>query len=168
MKTNHLIMILGIVVVLLAILVGVLAWQHNQPEPLSTSTPVPTATITPTATPSVAPTPSEARLGDVIVVTSPQQGDTVTSPLTVKGSARGSYYFEGVFPIKLLDSAGQELARGQAQAQGEWMTNDYVPFTATLTFAKPATATGSLVLEKDNPSGLPANAQILVVPIAFK
>lgn len=164
MKTNRLISILGALLVVLAVVVGVVVLQNNSTEPVSTASP--TVTTTPMST--TAPTPSEARLGDVIVVTSPQQGADVASPLTIKGSARGSYYFEGVFPVKLLDSSGKELARGQAQAQGEWMTTDYVPFTATLTFAKPATTTGSLILEKDNPSGLPANAQILVVPVTFK
>ncbi len=47
------------------------------------------------------------------------------------------------------------------------MTAEFVPFRAVLTFAAPATERGTLVLEKDNPSGLPENADELRIPIRF-
>ncbi len=55
-----------------------------------------------------------------------------------------------------------------AQALGEWMTEDFVPFSASLRFAVPSTPKGKLVLEKDNPSGLPENADELIIPVYFK
>ena len=61
------------------------------------------------------------------------------------------------------------IAEGVAQAQSDWMTSDYVPFTATLTFAKPSYSDrGTLILKKDNPSGLPEHDAALEVPIKFK
>jgi len=36
-----------------------------------------------------------------------------------------------------------------------------------ITFENPETATGTLVLEKDNPSGLPEHADELRVPVRF-
>jgi len=93
--------------------------------------------------------------------------DFVSSPFSVEGSARGSWFFEGSFPVKVLDQNGQELGKGIAQAKGEWMTEDFVPFKATVMFTKPTSSAGSLVLQNDNPSGLEANAKQLVLPIRF-
>ncbi len=161
MKTNHLIILTVVALVLLCS--GVAVWLFNYKQSELLPTPPPVATLSP----SGSPTSLEARLDDLIVVTSPVQGAQVTSPITIKGSARGSWYFEGVFPVVLLDSTGKEIARSKAQAQGEWTTADYVPFTATLTFPTPATTAGTLVLEKDNPSGLPENDKNLSISVTF-
>lgn len=104
---------------------------------------------------------------DLIKVENPQPGQAIKSPLTISGRARGSWYFEAVFPIVLRDGTGKEIARAQGTALNEWMTIEFVPFEATLTFAAPTTATGTLVFEKDNPSGLPENDDKLEVPVSF-
>lgn len=103
----------------------------------------------------------------MIRVTSPLSGLTVSSPLRVTGEARGGWYFEADFPVRVLDANGRELGSAPAQAQGEWMTNDFVPFIATVTFSTSTTATGTLVLERSNPSGLPENAAEVRIPIRF-
>ncbi|MEK7579192.1 MAG: Gmad2 immunoglobulin-like domain-containing protein [Patescibacteria group bacterium] len=106
---------------------------------------------------------------DLIDIASPRPGDVVKSPLTVTGEARGTWYFEASFPVTLVDDEGVEVARGIAEAQGEWMTEEFVPFKATLTFTeKPTTEKGRLMLHKDNPSGLPQNDDVLIVPIVFE
>lgn len=105
---------------------------------------------------------------DLIRVTNIKQNDVVRSPLTVKGEARGNWYFEASFPVKLYDANGVELAVVPAQAEGEWMTTEFVPFEASFTFPPPATDAGTLVLEKDNPSGLPEYADQLVIPVRFR
>ena len=84
------------------------------------------------------------------------------------GQARGNWYFEASFPLRLLNASGEEIAVGVAQAQGEWMTAEFVPFRARLEFSVPILSkSGTLVLEKDNPSGLSQNDQSLVIPIKF-
>ncbi len=114
-----------------------------------------------------APTVQPPNKSDLIRVTSPQPNATIQSPLTVEGEARGNWYFEATFPVRLLDANGTELAAVPARAQGEWMTQEFVPFTVELRFPEPTTKTGVLVLQKDNPSGLPANADELRVPVIF-
>lgn len=89
------------------------------------------------------------------------------SPLVVTGEARGTWFFEGSFPVALLDAHGNTLLQTYAQAQGEWMTEDFVPFRSELTFAAPPTATGTLLLEKDNPSGLPEHDDEFRIPVRF-
>lgn len=105
---------------------------------------------------------------DKISVTFPKPNQVVLSPLTVSGEARGTWYFEASFPVKLLDANNQELAVMPAQAQGEWMTENFVPFRVTLTFANPPTATGKLILQKDNPSGDPAREEQIEIPVRFR
>ncbi len=103
-----------------------------------------------------------------IKIATPLPGAVVKSPLTIRGAARGHWYFEAVFPIRLLDGRGRLLAEAPAQAQGNWwMTNVFVPFTATLRFKRPATRYGTLVFEKDNPSGLPENAAVVKMSVRF-
>lgn len=96
------------------------------------------------------------------------EGDLVKSPLKIEGEARGYWFFEASFPIKIYDANGRELGIAIAQADGEWMTENFVPFHAELKFSKPSTDTGFLVLERDNPSGLPENADELRIPVRFK
>lgn len=102
-----------------------------------------------------------------IIVESPWSGSTITSPLMIKGRARGGWYFEAVFPITLLDANGNEIGRTQGQAQSDWMTSDFVLFEALLEFQKPATLTGTLVLKNDNPSGLPEKSRKIEIPVSF-
>lgn len=103
-----------------------------------------------------------------IYVDYPQPNAVVTSPLRVLGAARGPWYFEASFPVKLLDASDEALVIQPAQAHGEWLTTDFVPFSVTLTFTLPTTTTGTLVLEKDNPSGLPEHAAELRFPVRFR
>jgi hypothetical protein len=100
-------------------------------------------------------------------VASPRPNAVVSSPLTVRGQARGSWYFEADFPVRLLDGDGEELAVSPARARDEWMTDDFVPFGVTLTFPEPATRTGLLTLDRANPSGLAENAAQVVLPVRF-
>jgi hypothetical protein len=104
----------------------------------------------------------------MIEVAAPTALSVITSPLTVTGRARGPWFFEASFPIELKDSSGNIIATTTGQAQGEWMTENWVPFTATLTFpAQPAGSTGSLILKNDNPSGEPMNELSVVIPVQF-
>ena len=106
-------------------------------------------------------------VSEMINVTAPLPNVLVQSPLVVKGEARGNWYFEASFPVKVFDSNGKLLGSVPAQAQGDWMTTDFVPFVATTTFTTPTTETGTVVLQKDNPSGLPANDQSISIPVYF-
>jgi hypothetical protein len=112
--------------------------------------------------------PAENQLEDKISLFTPLANTVITSPLIIKGEARGPWFFEASFPVFLTDWDGLIIAQGIAQAQGDWMTTDYVPFTATLNFTKPSYgATGSLILKKDNPSGLSQYDDALEITVKF-
>ncbi|MEK7549462.1 MAG: Gmad2 immunoglobulin-like domain-containing protein [Patescibacteria group bacterium] len=104
---------------------------------------------------------------DIIMVSSPRPNQSILSPLVISGQARGAWFFEGSFVVKLRDTDGNILAQGIAEAQDEWMTTEFVPFFLTLSFEIPKAGKGELVLEKSNPSGLPENADALHIPIYF-
>ena len=112
-----------------------------------------------------ASTPSSG--DDRIRVSTPAANSTVRSPLTVRGEARGPWFFEASFPVKLLDASGQLLVQAPAQAEGEWMTESFVPFSVTLTFEVPQSGSGTLVLERSNASGLPEHAAEVRIPVQF-
>ena len=105
---------------------------------------------------------------DAIKIYSPSPDSLIESPIRIRGEARGYWYFEASFPVRLFDGNGGEIAVMPAQAEGEWMTNDYVPFNLILKFEKPETPIGTLVLEKDNPSGLLENADQVTIPVKFR
>lgn len=103
----------------------------------------------------------------LIIVSDLAPNQKVKSPLTIHGKARGTWFFEASFPIRVADGNGKNIGSAVAQAKGEWMTEDFVPFTATITFTKPTTKDGTISLLKDNPSGLPENDDALVIPVQF-
>jgi len=108
------------------------------------------------------------KIDDLIKVENPEPYQTINSPLVIKGEARGYWFFEADFPIKLLDEKENLIALQIATAQSDWMTEDFVPFEAVLEFETPAAERGFLVFEKDNPSGLQENADELRIPIVFE
>ena len=110
----------------------------------------------------------EPNQNDLIHVTLPVPNATATSPLTFEGEARGSWYFEADFPVRLLDGNGREIAIGIAQAQEDWMTTIFVPFSSVINFTNPTTTTGTLVFEKSNPSGLEEHRDEVRVPVKFE
>lgn len=106
---------------------------------------------------------------ELIVVESHTAGDTISSPVTISGRARGYWFFEASFPVVLVNWDGLIIAEGIAQAQDEWMTEEFVPFSVTLTFEKPLyNERGALIFKRDNPSGLPENDAALEMPIRFE
>ncbi|MDQ3076745.1 MAG: Gmad2 immunoglobulin-like domain-containing protein [bacterium] len=103
----------------------------------------------------------------LIRVTSPKPQTIIKSPVIVKGEARGTWYFEASFPLKIVDANGKTLAEVPAQAEGEWMTEEFVPFEVSVPFATSTTKTGKIILMKDNPSGEPERDDSIEIPIIF-
>lgn len=103
-----------------------------------------------------------------VVLDTPRPNQYVESPMWVVGRARGSWFFEAEFPVRLLDQRDSVVTFGIARAGGEWMTADFVPFALTLNFTPPSTDVGTLVLERSNPSGLPEHAASVRVPVRFR
>ena len=105
---------------------------------------------------------------DLIKIDSPIKNQKINSPVVIKGEARGQWYFEASFPVQVLDEDGTILGSAPVQAQSDWMTTNFVPFSGEINFSKPKGKTGTIVFKKDNPSGLPANDDFFSVLIDFE
>lgn len=123
-----------LIIGLIAVLAAVAVWYFATPAPLA---------------------------DDMIILDTPLPEGMISSPLVVRGKARGTWFFEASFPVTLTDWDGRIIAQVPAQAQSDWMTTEFVPFEAILVFDTPVGPgigqpnRGFLILQKDNPSGLP-------------
>jgi hypothetical protein len=105
---------------------------------------------------------------DMIRVSNPPPGAVTGKSFKVTGEARGNWYFEASFPITVLDRNGKVLATAVAQAQGDWMTTNFVPFSVDIAVPQSYIGPATLVLQKDNPSGLPQNDASLSIPFTIE
>lgn len=110
---------------------------------------------------------NEMEFTDLIISDNPRPKQKITSPLQITGQARGTWFFEASFPAQLVDANEKEIAVIPVTAVGEWMTEQFVPYQGSMTFTTPETPTGTLILKKDNPSGLPENDKALRIPVRF-
>lgn len=111
---------------------------------------------------------NELDKSDLIIINNPRPNQTVSSPILINGEARGNWFFEASFPIFLTDWDGRIIAEGYATAKSDWMTTEFVPFEATLEFSIDKdiySNKGTLILKKDNPSGLSEFDDALEIPV---
>lgn len=150
---KKILLVVGLIIVALLVWFG---FFYNKAAAPITGKPLPSATYVNAS-------------ADTIVVDLPFPGAVTGKSFTATGKAKG-WYFEGSFPVKVLDQNGKVLAQVPAQAQGDWMTAEFVPFKADIqvpdlgSYMGPAT----IVFEKDNPSGLPQNDASVSFPITIE
>jgi hypothetical protein len=60
------------------------------------------------------------------------------------------------------------LTSGPAQALSDWMTTDFVSFSATMTVPTSYIGKATVVLKKGNPSGLPEYDAFISFPITIE
>lgn len=104
---------------------------------------------------------------DLIRLEYPDITQTITSsPIMIRGVARGNWFFEASFPVEIIDMNGNILHIGIATAESEnWMTPDFVPFTASLELENDFQGPALLTLRKHNPSDYRELDDSLIVPI---
>lgn len=106
--------------------------------------------------------------GVVIKINNWSDNKKIASPLTITGEVPGSWSFEASFPVVLVDWDGLIIAEKPATLQGDWMTDEYVPFSVTVEFTNASSnKNGAIILRKDNPSGLPENDDAVEIPITY-
>jgi hypothetical protein len=88
---------------------------------------------------------------DVGAATQPADGSKVMSPLEVTGVAPNDWYFEAVFPLKLIGADGAVIAEAPAQAQTDWTVAGPVTFKGRFAFTVDKDTPATLVLEEDMP-----------------
>lgn len=106
--------------------------------------------------------------GQKIYLENIKSGDTVDIGYEVKGEAPGSWFFEGSFPVRVLNIQGEVVSTFVATTYDDWMNETTVPFSVIIDF--PLEQEGAYVLqfEKSNPSGLDDNSDIAKIAISIK
>lgn len=107
----------------------------------------------------------------LIRVDSPERGTEVSSPITLRGEARGYWFFEATAPVVVVDWDGRILGEGYITADEEWMTEDFVPFSGELEFTQetePYSASGTVIFQRSNPSDLPENDDAFEIPVILE
>ncbi|MEK7530272.1 MAG: Gmad2 immunoglobulin-like domain-containing protein [Patescibacteria group bacterium] len=108
---------------------------------------------------------------DDIVVTLPFPGAVTGKDFSVRGRARGTWFFEASFPVFLIDEEGNQLAVALASPEPpgtEWMTSEFIGFKADMVVPADFTGPALLILQNDNPSGLPENQKTVSFPIIIE
>jgi hypothetical protein len=103
-----------------------------------------------------------------ITVELPFPGAVTGKEFSVIGRARGTWFFEASFPIEVVDPNGTRLAIGIATAGSDWMTEEFVPFRADLKVPESYIGPATLVLKKDNPSGMPEKDASISFPFTVE
>lgn len=103
-----------------------------------------------------------------IIINSPSANSKIKSPVKITGRALGNWFFEASFPVKIVDGNGTELGSGIATAKGEWMTEDFVPFEAQVSFNAGQAEKGEIIFKNDNPSGLSEFDKEFRLPVVFE
>lgn len=105
---------------------------------------------------------------DFVKVSKPEYNETIASPYTVKGEAKGSWFYDNAFPIKLFDEKGNLVAETMAKTkEKDFKDTDFVSFEATLEFWIPKTELGTILLEKGRSLGSLESVQSLSISVRF-
>lgn len=159
-----------VIIVILFLIIAGMAWLlFATPAPTDTNTngnATSSGQLTGTVTGGTGSTTGALR--DRVVVDAPKSGQTVFQSFTVTGKAPGPWYFEASFPIKVVDPQGNTIAQGPATALSDWMTTEDVAFKADLKLTNNYSGPATLVLMKDNPSGMPENDDSISIPITIQ
>lgn len=143
-----------LIAVIIALWLGFSAYTNNNKEILPDNT-IPTENIDNTK-----------EKADLIVVETPAPNSVLPNTFEIEGQARGYWFFEASFPVRLVAEDGTVLLNDYIMTDSEWMTEKFVPFKKTFTYENSTgVEKGTLILERDNPSGLPENADSLTIPV---
>lgn len=104
--------------------------------------------------------------GVELIINSPIKNESLTSPFVVMGQVPGNWSFEGSFQIELLDKNGERLEAKTVQLIGEWTTEEFVLFDATLKYSG-YSGDATVILHKDNPSGLTKNDDSVSIDVVL-
>jgi hypothetical protein len=102
-----------------------------------------------------------------VAITNPELGQQITSPVEIEGQAPGNWFFEANLPISLQTVSGETLTETGYTTSEDWMTEQMIDFSTELTFETPENNFGYVVIQTDNPSGIPSNTTSFYWPVAF-
>lgn len=179
MNHKHRVTIIFLILLSLT-LVGLLVYRLNATR-LEQTRPVTDETELREETPTPTQEPPPMAYKDLLEITLPRADENSSVPVCylqspkttckIAGRARGTWFFEASFPVKLLSPTGETIATAIMQADGDWMTTEFVPFSGEMTFEVAGdqllnmAGSYSLIFQKDNPSGEAKFDDQFILPI---
>ncbi len=158
-----------IIIVLLLVVIAALSYVAFA-RPMATAI-APTDTnplpVNPPPVTTTPPAPTPVALHTKIQVTFPKANASVSKKFTITGKAPGNWFFEASAPYMIRTADGSKVAQGTLQTIGDWQTTNLVDFKADVTVNPAYSGPATLVLMKDNPSGMPENDDSLEIPITI-
>lgn len=104
---------------------------------------------------------------NLIVIEYPKPYEKLENPLLIRGKARGYFFFEAAFPIKIVDENGNVLMEDYIETKENWMTENFVSFEKYINLNFGKIKRGFIIFEKANPSGLKENQFEISIPVYF-
>ncbi len=102
-----------------------------------------------------------------VEIISPELGMEIGPPVSVQGQASGTWFFEAILPISVTNVEGSVLAEDLIMTEEDWMTEEMIAFEKELDFEAPDANFGFIKISKNDPSGIPRNANDYYWPIEF-
>ncbi len=110
---------------------------------------------------------------DGLKIVSPTKDQQITSPVTVtvivdntNNQCKWTVFEAQAGTMTLKDSSGQTLGTGTLTTSYDWMTDQPVEYTGTITFSQPTGNKLKLLIEEENPSGQPGASQV-TLPLTY-
>lgn len=92
-------------------------------------------------------------------------GEKVSGILTLTGSIKGGYFFEGNILVNILDVQKNVLMKSNGTVTTSWTTSEPVSFRAILDISNLPKGRAYIEIHNDNASGLSENDKSILVPI---
>lgn len=110
-------------------------------------------------------------LSDLVMLSSVNEWDIITSPLLLTGTAPGNWFFEATAPVTIVNRDWLIIGEWYITSMIDWMTTDIIPFSGSATFTRdPLTPYPSwyIILRRDNPSWEAINDAYIEIPVLFE
>ncbi|MDX9739004.1 MAG: GerMN domain-containing protein [Candidatus Dojkabacteria bacterium] len=111
---------------------------------------------------------SKSEKGVKLYINDIKENDTVQVGSTLSGSIKGGWFFEGEFPVRVLNEDMEILDTLLAKATEDWMTEEDVSFELKLDIDIHESSKVILRFERSNPSGLVENDDYIDFPVMLE
>lgn len=117
--------------------------------------------------PSVFPSPTPQISSNLPILLTPQPDATLTGPLIIKGYVPKNWTFEGQFRLQLLDNRRNIILADRVPVEWDAKNQKEILYFVSSYNYRTTASSGFLVLQNDNPSGLPENSKRIEIPVKF-
>lgn len=90
------------------------------------------------------------KLNKLVVMTFPEKGDSIESPVKISGRVSGRWFFDGTLIGRITDTDGNILGQGPLIAEDDWTTEKNVNFEGIIPFSTSKSKGGYVIVGTDD------------------